>query len=259
MKIVSFVINSALLIFIISIGISFVSLMKRNKNNRKLVDCVNVFDEQEIFFKTVNEYIDQEKDEEFKTKGQVLKLWGLVIYDHKEEIVPMLDSIDLRQLYQKRGKFNKRKCNLNEDSFYYLCVASCNTLYGRNDQENLLKFNEKIKQLEKELPKLLVLQLSLNAFKLYNNEEDLGEEYFSELLQGETAGYHYARQLIGIYKDISAAYLTKIYIDQNKMEEYETIKENMQIFYKTKLGKRIFGELHVNEEYLIEVSEVEEQ
>lgn len=258
MKIVSFLINTALIIVIIAMGVSFVYLIRRNKNNKKLVECVNVFDQEETFFNTVNNYIAQESNEEFKTKGKVLKLWGLVTYDHKDEIAPFLESIDLKHLYQRRGKFNKNKLNLNEDSFYYLCLACCNTLYGRNEIELLIKFKDKMKQLEADLPNQLVLKLSLNSFKLYFNEDDLGEEIFSSTLQGDTAGFRYARQLVGIYKDISAAYLTKIYLDQNRLEEYETIKDNMHYFYKTKLGGRYLRELGVSEQYLVEETNEEE-
>lgn len=252
MKIVSMLINVALIVFIVAMGIAFVYQIKRNNNNKKLVECVQAFDEEEKFFNKVNQYITHEKNEEFKTKGEVLKLWGLVTYDRKDEIIPLLDSIDFKPLYVRNGKFNKTKSNLNEDSFYYLCLACCNTLYGRNDTELLLKFKEKMQELEVELPNLLVLKLSLNAFKLYLSEDDLGEQLFSQTIQGETSGYHYARQLVGIYKDISAAYLAKIYLDQNRLEEYEIIKDNMQHFYKTKLGGRYLSELKVAKEYLVE-------
>ncbi|MPN18263.1 hypothetical protein SDC9_165623 [bioreactor metagenome] len=121
-----------------------------------------------------------------------------------------------------------------------------------------MKFKEKLDDLDQSINRLLVYQLSMNGFKLYQGEEDLGEEFFSNTLQGDTGDLHYAKQLIGIYKDICAAYLTKIYFIQNRSEDYEAIKEDMQRFYRSGLGKRYLTELEIPQEWVVEPTEPEE-
>lgn len=258
MKLISFLINVALVLFIFFMSIAFVFLIKRNKKNKKIVECVEAFDEEEVFFKKIDNYIATTKDREFNTKGKILKLWGCVKYDYKEEINTLLEEIDCAPLFEKNGKFNKNRAQLNEDSFYYLFLAGCNTLYRRKDFDCLQKFRNKIMEYDTPLNKQLVYQISMNAFKLYDQQDDLGEEFFSNTLQGETEDYFYAKQLIGVYKDICAAYLTKIYSNQNRVEDYELIKEDMKRFYRSGLGKRYLTELDVPLEW-IETKEIEEK
>ncbi len=258
MELISFLINIGLVAFILSMAIAFVILIRRNMKNKKIVECVEAFDNEEVFFNKIDNYIEIEKDIEFKMKGKVLKLWGCVKYDHKENIEPLLNEIDCKPLYQRKGKYNKTKASLNEDSFYYLCLACCNTLYGRKDNDLLMKFKEKLVDLDQDLNHLLVYQLSMHGFKLYQDEDDLGEEFFSNVLQGDTGDYHYAKQLIGIYKDICAAYLTRIYFIQNRVEEYEVLKEDMQRFYRSGLGRRYVTELEIPQEWVVEKTTTEE-
>ncbi|MEF9893520.1 hypothetical protein [Anaerorhabdus sp.] len=258
MQLISFLINVALVVFILSMAIAFVFLIRRNTKNKKIVECVEAFDNEDVFFNKIDNYIELEKDNEFKMKGKILKLWGCVKYDHKDSIEPLLNEIDCTPLFEKKGKYNKTKASLNEDSFYYLCLACCNTLYGRKDHDLLMKFKEKLDDLDQSINRLLVYQLSMNGFKLYQGEEDLGEEFFSNTLQGDTGDLHYAKQLIGIYKDICAAYLTKIYFIQNRSEDYEAIKEDMQRFYRSGLGKRYLTELEIPQEWVVEPTEPEE-
>lgn len=250
MEFISLALNIIMLGLIVFFSITFVFLIKRNKKNKKIVDCITSFDEEKIFFEKLDEYLKTTTDPEFNMKGIVLNLWGSVFYQHDDEILPLLDKVQCFPLVDNRGPFKRDTAQLNEDSLYYLCLACVNALYGRKDVEKLEKFKEKINENSEYLKDTLVYHVSQHAFKLYEGKEDLGEQFFKDILDGDYSGYKYAKQLIGMYKDLCQAYLVKIYSVQNRKDDFDLIKEDVQRFYDTKLGKRYLTELGINLEWV---------
>lgn len=251
MELFSLALNLVMIALIIFFSISFVFLIGRNKKNKKIVDCITSFDDEETFFNKCNSYLETMKDPEFNMKGIVLKLWGTVFYKHDDEINSLLNEVDCFPLVDNKGLFKKDTAQLNEDSLYYLCLACVNSLYGRNDKTKLALFKSKIIENETYLKETLVYHMSIHAFQLYENEGDLGEEFFKSILEGDYADYKYAKQLIGMYKDICQAYLTKIYSVGNREADFDGIKEDVQRFYDTKLGRRFISELSINPTWLV--------
>ncbi|SJZ45147.1 hypothetical protein [Anaerorhabdus furcosa] len=250
MEFISLALNIIMLGLIVFFSISFVFLIKRNKKNKKIVDCITSFDEEKIFFEKLEDYLKTTTDPEFYMKGIVLNLWGSVFYRHDDEILPLLDKVQCFPLVDNRGPFKRDTAQLNEDSLYYLCLACVNALYGRKDIEKIEKFKEKINENCEYLKDTMVYHVSQHAFKLYEGKEDLGEQFFKDILDGDYSGYKYAKQLIGMYKDLCQAYLVKIYSVQNRKDDFDLIKEDVQRFYDTKLGKRYLTELGINLEWL---------
>ncbi|MEG0076505.1 hypothetical protein [Anaerorhabdus sp.] len=256
MDMISLALNLIMIGLIIFFSFSFVFLFKRNKKNKKIVDCITSFDDEKLLFSKLDEYLKTMSDPEFYMKGKVLQLWGSVFYKHDKEILPILQEVNCFPLVDNKGPFKRDTAQLNEDSLYYLCLACVNALYGRNDEFKLEKFKEKLKENEAYLKNLLAYHISKHAFQLYENQGDLGEQFFIDVLDGDYQGYKYAKQLIGMYKDLCQAYLVKIYSIQNRKEDFDLIKEDVQRFYDTKLGKRYLTELKVNMNWLNNNDEV---
>ena len=250
MEIISLVLTIGIYGLALIMAISFILLIRRNMNNKKIVDCVTIFDDENMFFSKIDAYLNSVKNIEFLEKGKILKLWGYVFYKRDDEVLPLLDSIDLLPIVVGTGFSKKNKIQLNEDCLYYLCLASCNALYGRKNFALLDKFEEKIKGYRNLLDNNLAYEMSTESFKLYHDEEDKGEEFFTKVIDGEYGEYSYSKQLIGIYKKICSSFLAKIYSDNNDEISYEKISDDVASFYSTKMGQRYLNELGVNEQWL---------
>ncbi|MEG0733997.1 hypothetical protein [Anaerorhabdus sp.] len=257
MEIVSVALNFIMTGLIIFFAISFIFLIRRNMKNKRIVDCITAFDDESLFFDKINTYLETMKDPEFMMKGKILKLWGTVYYEHNDEILPLLHEIDIIPLIDNKGFFKKDKVQLNEDSFYYLFIACVNTLYGRNDVEKLEEFMNKIIGYEELLKPNLVYQIAMQTFNLYENKNDLGEAFYKRVLEGDYSEYKYAKQLIGLYKELCAAYLAKIYSLQNRESEYDIIRSDVLSFNEKKIGKRILLELQVPSAWLSKLDQEE--
>lgn len=255
MEFISVALNLVMLGLIVFFSVSFVFLIKRNRKNKKIVDCITSFDDEKLFFEKLESYLKITNDPEFYMKGIVLNLWGAVFYNHDDEILPLLDKVNCFPLVDNKGPFKRDTAQLNEDSLYYLCLACCNTLYGRKDIGKLERFKNKISENSEYLKDTLAYHVSLHAFKLYEEKDELGEEFFKNILDGDYSDYKYAKQLIGMYKDLCQAYLAKIYSVQNRKNDFDLIKEDIQRFYDTKLGKRYLTELGVNLEWVTSAEE----
>lgn len=262
MEIISLILTIGIYGLTLIMVISFVLLIRRNINNKKIVDCIMIFDDESLFFSKINSYLETAKNQEFIEKAKILKLWGNVFYKRDDEVIPLLESINLIPIVVGNGFNKKNKLQLNEDCLYYLCLASCNTLYGRKNFELLNKFREKLNEYDVLLEKNLAYAISKESFRLYDNEGDKGEGFFLKVIEGEYGGYNYSKQLIGIYKKICSSFLAKIYSDKNDTESFEKVKEDVIYFYETIMGKRYLSELNVNEQWLQtseEVKEVEQE
>ena len=110
------IVNIILAIFVAYMIINIMFLSKRNSKNRRLLTLFDNFDNESVFFKVCDEYLNSIKDKEFITKGQILKICGKSYYHQFDEIPALIKELDLMTLCDTKSKRNNG-LDLNEDSF----------------------------------------------------------------------------------------------------------------------------------------------
>ncbi len=227
-------------------------LQKRNKLNNKLLNILGKIEEPDEFFKEADEFIATEKNQEFITKIKVLRLWADAIYEKYDQFDEHLNSIDYQNvMVDSKGK---DIIKMNEDTFFYLLVAIPNRLYLNEKQELIKLLDEKMTDVPDDL---LLKEIHKNAMKLYMNQEDYGQQFFENVLNGEYAGYAYSKQLIGMYKSCITCYLAKIALIKNDTEKFATYEDDLRTFSESHLGTRMLKEMRIQLEEKVETEEAE--
>ncbi len=229
--------NVLMFAFLAFMMIRMMSMSKRNKMNKELIDVVNaVFDEQ-VFFEKADLMIDTVNDPEFESKCRIIKLWGSVYYKQYDKFAELLEPIEIEPLFIKK-KNGAETVDLNEDSFFYLCMAIPNLLYkpGKNDLRASLK--EKLEPYRDRLNSQLFFQIGEACDRYYNNVDDRGEDFFKQVLDGEYGDFSYSKQMIGLYKMVCNAMLAAILKEQNRSEEYAECEPLLYRFGGMGVGKR---------------------
>lgn len=229
--------------FIIYMLYNIFMLSKRNNKNRRLIALFDYFDNEDVFFKTCDEFINGINDEEFKVKGYILKLWGACFYQHYDMIDDILHNIDINKFVYKKGKIDGLE--INEDSIFYLCIACNNILYANGNMEQLNKLHDFVKLYADALKDQLPYAIGEQAYRYYNDIDDKGKTFFVKVLNGEYSEYRYSKQLILLFKNICTTHLARIYLDEDDKEGYQSLLNDLQEFNKSKLGKRYIQELKI--------------
>lgn len=225
------------------------NISKRNKRAKKLIDLVNVFDDKEVFFKEVDNYVSTINNEEFSNKGLIIKLWGLIYYERYDEVLDTAKQIYFIKIVKKTKK--GYSVELNEDSMYYYLLASMNTLYSVN-RLDLMKELGNLFNIKNEVKDTLVYAMYESNNKFYFKEDDLGEGFYKAVLDGDYGQYDYSKGLIGLYKNIITSILGRLYIDKERFEDFEGLKEDLINFNKTTIGGRYIQELKLNDYLKVE-------
>lgn len=220
---------------------------KRIKKNRRYIKIVDQVNNRDIFFDNINKFIETE-DNEFKTKGQILKLYGLLVHERYEEIKTLLSDINLSYLMYKDNKFSKELTSFNEDSFYYLLFLCPIKLIKINDLSNIKIIEDKINEYNDVLNNQLFYQIFENSLKMYKFEDDLGYTFFNNFMKGDYTAI-YASQMISIYKSVGACFLAKIMILKDISDEDNLITSDVEHFSKSKIGIKIMNDLNIMEKY----------
>lgn len=231
----SLIMTSVMLFMIFKMG-------QRNRKAKKLVDLVNIFDNKEIFFKETDFYIETINEDEFVSKALIFKIWGLIYYEKYDEIIDTAKRIDFTKLIKKSKK--GYSVELNEDSMYYYLLACQNALYSKN-KIDLMKQLDDLFNIKEEVKDTLVYALYEANKKFYYKEDDLGEKFYKDILDGNYNQYDYSKRLIGLYKNITTVMLSRLYIDKDRLEEFDKLKEDLKFFSKSKIGKRFIQELKI--------------
>lgn len=234
---------------------SFISFMiynilnvhKRISKNKKLIKMVSYFEDYDSFNKEYNDFIYKIKDDEFEAKAKAVKLWHIIYNDEFDKVVEHAKTINFKALTLK-----KNSIELNEDSLYYYLLASVNRLYSKG-RLDLIRELEHIINIKEDISNTLIYKIYLESLKLYFNEDDKGEKFFKEVLDGNYANYKYSKILIGLYKNIITVLLAKIYIDREDINSFNLIKDDFIEYSKTVIGGRYSKELKLD--YLKEVEE----
>ena len=218
----------------------------RNKKNKKYIKIMRMVEDKDNFFTNVDEFINTINDNEFITKAQILKLYGLLFHNEKEKIDEVLEQINFSNLYTKTGQVDYKLLDLNEDSFFYYCIYSHFLTYQNNDLETRNKLMLKIKEIDGVISDHLFYNIYLNSFDVFESKKM--NEYFKnnyDMISGQ-----YSKQLISLYRTVSDCLL---YISLKKsdssFDEMEAIKEELIDFSTKNYGERIMKSLLIFDDF----------
>jgi len=227
--------------------IKMVSLSKRNTLNRRMLNVLDTFNNDKDgreFFERCDNFLATEKDVEFLGKVRVLRLWGDVYHDLHDEFRKDLEALDLSTLIMKTEK-GKTNIELNEDSFFYLFLAIPNRFYYSGDTEDAAVFFEKMETIRGEMGNRLVLALSDANRAWYEKGGDTSRDFYRKLLNGDYGEYSYAKEMIGIYKNIASCMGAKIALTVNDQADFNEFVPDLKNFAKSNLGRRFEMELGI--------------
>jgi hypothetical protein len=248
-------INIVLFAVLAVMAVRMLILSKRNKKNKELIDVVNAIFDETVFFEKADHMIGTIDDPEFESKARVIKLWGSVYYKHFDQFEEILADIDIEPLFIKKN--NKESIDLNEDSFFYLCLAIPNLLNktGKNNlRAALLK---KLEPYNERLSGQLVKGIGDACTMFYDKKEDCGEAFFQKIMEGDYGEYIYSKQMITLYKMICNAMLAKLYLIHGNAEAYEECEPMLKKFAAMGVGKRWIDSIDL--EVKLEEEEVQDE
>jgi len=210
-------------------------LSKRNKKTQELMLLVRELDDEQSFFDKIDEYINSIDDAEFAEKAKVIRLWGVCFHGRYERFEKALESLQLDPIVTSK---NGRSITPNEDSFFYLSLAIPQQLYvdGKNEELEMLK--EKLSSISDLLDGQLVTAISEQLEPFYTRTGDKGKTFFEKVMDGDYGEYAYSKNLIGLYKDIIAVMLAKIYEEEGNTEKYEEVLPIVQSFMDSRVGNK---------------------
>ena len=214
----------------------------RNKEIGQVLKMMDHLDNAEEFYRLADEEVQNARTGEYRNKALTLKLFGDAYFRRQDQFRADLEQLDPEPLYMQNGKQN---IIFNEDSFFYLFLAIPNKLFHTDSTELIEPLFTKMDAYADPLDELLVSKLGHEAKKYYLHTDDLGKTFFKQFLDGEYAGYRYNTQLIGIYKNIAMAFLTRFAMDEGQEGIPEEYADEMRIFAQSTLGKRWLEELAI--------------
>ncbi len=231
-----------MLFFLFYMIFSIFTMQKKNAKNKKMLGILSKFDEKDEFFAEADEYISTEKDPEYNTKLQVLRLWGYAYYEEDEKFREQAAALNLNPIIYNGNKSN---ISVNEDSFFYLFLAIPNRLYYRDRADLRKVLANKMAEYDSAVGSMMLKAINEAAEKFYTKTDDFGKEFFLILVNGEYSGMTYSKQLIGLYKQSAEVFLAKLAQDENDEEAFNGYLEDLKSFEQTRLGRRLISELGV--------------
>ncbi len=222
--------------FLIVMIVRMIIMNREGKKNSGLIDAVRNVNNPDLFFEKINEVLAGNYDELFLQKAYVIKLWGICytgVYDDWDDTLKHID-ID-RFIDHKRGAAT---IQYNEDSILYLYLVLPEMLHYSGNEDKKAELTARLEAYRSDLEGQLVLRLHDEFEKFYSNEDDKGQKFFEQLLEGEYEGYSYSKQMIGVYKSMCACDLAKIYEEQGTPEKIADNEDLITSFTGITLGKK---------------------
>ncbi|MDO4198285.1 MAG: hypothetical protein Q4D13_04800 [Erysipelotrichaceae bacterium] len=203
-------------------------LIKRMKYNNRYIECYKaMLNDDEGAEALIDKTIAEEPSEEFKSKTRFFKLYYDM--DKEDNIRTCVDDIDMKAIFFNKGQIDRQKANLNSDSFLWLMMdmAKARKVSRFDVMDALLKKVTDIDELSNRLERKLVEVL----YQSLKEEGDRGLPFFKEIIDGGYYEMQYDKQMIGLYKNISAVMLD---VNGELFDEY--YKEDLKKFVKTLIG-----------------------
>ncbi|MBQ9425875.1 MAG: hypothetical protein IJU42_08035 [Erysipelotrichaceae bacterium] len=219
-----------------------VQLISRYRHNKEYIECYKqMLNQSESAYERTCNYIANEKSEEFRNKGRVLKLYQQL--GRNEDCTDTLEALDFREIFYRKGKYSKQQLLMSSDIFVwiYLVLARARKL---SKFDVLNGVYDKFIELD-QMNNRVEYQLTKAIYNALCEKEDAGVEFLSSLLDGGFASYEYEKSLIGLFKRFAAATLA---YSGEPMEDY--YKEDLHGFAATQIGKAYMNDLEIFEKYL---------
>ena len=213
-----------------------ISLSKRTKRNRILIDAIQSIKNEDIFMEKINAMIDNEESE-FKEKAKVIKLWGLAYHERMANFENVLDTIEVNSLILK-DKSGNLSISANEDSFVYLYLAIPELLYYKKHLEERALLRTKLEPFTEVLSDQICVELSKAMDRCFEGTEDKGLAFCEKLLEGDYGNYIYSKQMIGLYKSIAATQCAKVYELRGDTDRYNELLPIVTEFAESGIGSR---------------------
>ena len=129
MEMIFFVAMFALLAYVMYRNFTLIS---RYRHNKEYIECYKeMLQGTDTAYERINAYIENEKAEEFKNKGRILKLYEQM--DMNEDLSGTLNDLDLRAIFLKNGKKIAGLPELENRVEYQLTKAIYNALCEKED------------------------------------------------------------------------------------------------------------------------------
>lgn len=235
------------LMFILLIGIfAFIvvknfSLIKRYKENKGYIDIYKkALHNEENSHQQVLDYVENDKSVEFKNKVRIVQIYNELENDINCETT--LKDIDFKPLFYKKSKLDNELIKLNSDSLIFLILTIAKA-YEKEKLEVIDTLVNKLKE-NAELENRVEYQTVLAVAKALKKEDDCGNEFMKNLLDGNYTDYQYDRSMIGLYKRCSAALLAF-----NNEEFDEFFKNDLYEFAKIFIGQCLLSSLGLYDTY----------
>ena len=227
-----------ILLYAVAIYMVFRTMMmsKRTKKNRILIDAMHSIREEDVFFEKINAMIETEEGS-YKTKAQIIKLWGMAYHERYARFEDALNDINMETLMLRDRNGNISIQN-DEDSFIYMYLAIPEMLYMTGNLEEREMMREKLRQHEDFMKNQIVYALSEAMDKCFEDRDDKGLKFCEDLLAGEYGGYIYSKSMIGLYKSMAAAQAMKVYKETGETEKYEELLPMVREFAENGIGSR---------------------
>lgn len=219
-------------------------IIKAGRANKVVVETIQKVANEEEFDAALAAN-KENATSEVKTKLQLVELWGKAFHKHTDNYPELIKDINLQELLVNTNK--GLSIEKNEDSFFYLCLAIPNMLYGNNLNSERELIKNKIKEIYDETSNQLVVAIGENCDKYYDGKDDKGQSFFEKVLDGDYGEYKYSKSLIGLYKEICNAMLYKIYDEKNDARK-EECKDLLKIFATRGVGERWLKALNIEVE-----------
>lgn len=235
------------LLFVIMIGmfifilVKNFSLLKRYKQNKEYVDSYQaVLHNDENCYERINSFVEQEKTNEFKNKGRIIKLYCELNNDLDYQ--KTLDELNIRDIYYAKGKLDANQVKFNSDSFIFIMIVLAKA-YSKNKNDVIDSLVNKVSELT-ELDNRLEYKEIIEFGNALKAVEDKGNGFMHNLLDGQYTEYVYDKNLIGLYKRIASSTLAF-----NNEEFDDFFRGDLHSFAKSMIGESILRSLGIYETY----------
>ncbi len=236
-----FVVLLIVLIFMLSKNVKMYKRIKLNKQ------YVNIFGEMfnsgrdEEAYTTISKYVAETENVEFKNKGRIFKLFFELRdgYDYHET----LNQLDFKELFYEKDKVEMQKIIFNSDTFIWV-VALLAKARKCDAQDLIDEVMNKIDVYQDILHNYVEYTMCKSVQKSLKKEDDLGNTFLRDLINGDYTEYKYDKRLIGFYKKIAAAFLA---YNGEELSDFE--KDDVKLFATSIVGKSVLSDLDLYEEY----------
>ena len=218
------------------------STTKTVNRRRSVISVIQKIENRDEFMQAADDLIATANNPGIEAKTRVIRIWGEIFHKEFDNIEKELEELNLDPLFiDRKGVLT---IEADEDTFFYFLLAIPNMLYGNDQNELRLKFEEKAKLYETKLEGQLIKAVADNCNLYYDGKDDLGEAFFKNVDEGEYPGFRYSKQMIGIYKNICDTMLCRILADRG--EENESYTMYTKEFAKTGVGNRFIRMLKLD-------------